>query len=361
MLDISISRELEDPEWDAFLQTMPDTLFQQSTMWAKVYLTEGWSFVRVVAKKNTRIVGGAQILLRPIRYFGYLGYIPKGPVIMSNDQRDQDVLLDHLDIVSKLERIRFLKIHLPAATQSLGRRLANRKAQLSTWFAVELATTATARVDLRPGLAEILKKMSRNRRRSITKAERNGIVIREGGKADMEAFIRLIKIHSGQKGYEPKPSEYFLALYHSFSHHFRLFVAEYKQNVLAMLSCIVFGDVIKAHHMGDSLLHKDLNAQSLLCWKAMLYGKTAGCNWFDFYGIVDEVGKAIERGEPFEHDAAGLRGRFKMSFGSKLTLRQGVYDISFFPPKRITLLAVQLLVKIRRRIKRLQNMIINRH
>lgn len=346
MLEVSISKEGLDPEWDSFLETRPDGCYQQSSLWAKLKATIGWKHLRLVARERGGIIGGAQILLRPLRAFGAVGYVSKGPVIASDGPMVQRFVLDQLDRVARKEHILFLKMQPSYGTEDVAQRLLERGALPSETVVV---SQATARVDIRPEPEAILARMPSNRRGHIRRAERKGVLVREGTEADMPIFHRLIKIHSQQKGYYPYPKDYHYNLWSIFSSKGRacLLVAEHEGEVLAARMNIAFGDVTFAMFVGDSGRCRELNAQSLLTWKAMLWGKEKGCVWYDFGGVSMCAAKATRNNEPIPDTRRGRLDKFKLSFGSQLIVRPGAYDVSYVWPRRLTGRMVPAILKMR--------------
>lgn len=335
MLEVSVSKDGLDSEWDNFLETRPDGCYQQSSLWAKVKASGGWKQLRLLVKENGEIVGGAQVLLRSLRSFGSVGYVSKGPVFASNDPEIQEFFLNQLDRVAKAEHILFLKIQPPYSEEDLAERLLKRGALLSETAVV---SQATARVDICSEPDAILDHMPRKKRQDIRRAERRGVTVREGTEADMATFHYLVKAHGDRQNYHPYAQNFRHNVWSIFGpgDHSCLLLAEYQEQTLAAMIVISFGDVVFALFIGDSGCHKDLNAHSVLHWKAMLWGKERNCAWYDFGGISVATATAIIKNEPIPDTRSGRLDRFKMSFGSQVLLRPGACDISYVWPSRLT-------------------------
>jgi lipid II:glycine glycyltransferase (peptidoglycan interpeptide bridge formation enzyme) len=298
----------------------------------------------LVVKENGRIVGGVQMLLRPLPLFGAVGYVPKGPVVASDDPAVREFVLEQFDRVVRAERIPFLKVQPAQGAEDLARRLVERGAQPSV---VPVTSMATFRTDLRPDPEDILARMNKSRRRDIRRAERRGVTVRVGTEADLPTFYCLKKIHAEQRGYSPSPKDYDHDLSSILGDHFHFFLAEYEGQVVTAVSHIAFGDVVFAYHMGDIGLHKTLNALSLVLWKAMLWSKECGCAWYDIGGIAMPVARAMMDNEPLPDDSASGRALFKKSFGGQLALRPSAYDVSFVWPRWFTVRMVPALMKMK--------------
>lgn len=347
MLEVSVSQEGLDPEWDNFLETMPDGCYQQSSLWARLKATIGWKHLRLVVREQGRIVGGAQALLRPLPLFGDIGYVSKGPIIASDDPAVQGFVLDQLDRVARAKHILFLKIQPPYGAEDLAQRLLERGALPNE---IDVTPLATARVDIRPDPDAIQARMRSKTRSNIRRAERRGVTVHEGTEADISTFHRLLEIQSERLGYEIRLSQYAHNLWSIFAPrgHACLLVAEYEGEALAARMNMAFGDTGFDLFVGDSGCRRNLNAQSLLQWKAMLWDKEHGCAWYDLGGIYLHEAWAFLNNQPFSDTGAGRRARFKMSFGGQLVFRPGVYDVSYLWPRRLTGRMVPVLSKMPR-------------
>jgi lipid II:glycine glycyltransferase (peptidoglycan interpeptide bridge formation enzyme) len=342
-MDISVSKEGLDPEWDNFLETLPDNLYQQSSLWAKVKATKGWKHLRLVVREHGQIVGGFQMLLRSLPLFGAVGYVSKGPVTASDDPAVQEFVLNQLDHLARVEHILFLKIQPAQGFEDLAKRLAERGAQPGI---VPVTSQATFRVDLRPDPDGIMAQMNPKTRSNIRRAERRGVTIRIGTETDLPTFYHLKKIHAKLQGYSPGSEDNDYNLFSILGDHFRFFLAEYDGQVLAAKSNIAFGDVVLDYHLVDSGLHRNLNAQSLLHWNSMLWGKERGCAWYDFGGTAMPIAKAMMNNEPLPDHPASGRALFKKSFGGQLMFRPSAYDVSFIWPRRFTVRMIPALIKM---------------
>src|SRR5271157_4421491 len=79
--EVQVSREMDDPEWDAFLRATPGGSYQQTSFWARAKSFVRLRPVRVVIKHSETIVAGAQMLIRRVRPLGAVGYVTRGPLV----------------------------------------------------------------------------------------------------------------------------------------------------------------------------------------------------------------------------------------------------------------------------------------
>ena len=107
---VQFSNEVSEPAWDAFVAAVDGGNHMQSSLWAQVKSTLGWSVCRVLARRGREIVGGAQILIRRLPLAGALGYVPRGPVLAQDDPLLMGVLLDTLRTIAHEQRLQYLLI-----------------------------------------------------------------------------------------------------------------------------------------------------------------------------------------------------------------------------------------------------------
>jgi peptidoglycan pentaglycine glycine transferase (the first glycine) len=349
-MDVTISKEVRDPAWDSFLETQPDGLYQQSSLWANVKATSGWESLRFTIREDGQIIAGTQMFLKSLPIGGYVGYISKGPVIDPSYMHLQKFTFDQLDRIAKEHHIRFLKIQPAHEADAIVDLLLQRGALPSP---ILVTSAATIRVDIRPAPDEILAQMKSTTRYNIRYAERKGVKVYIGSREDIPTFCHLSKIHAEQHNYHPILERPLYGMWDVLApdEHICLFFAEYEGNVVAARVNIAFGDVMLAKYLVDDGCHRKLNAPSLLHWKAMLWGKEHGYAWYDFAGIKPYIAKAIMEGVSIPDDSAGRRARFKSSFGGELYLRPSAYDLSFVWPRRFTVQFIPLMLRTKALLK----------
>ena len=349
-MDIHVSHELSDADWDRFLETQPDGCYQQSSLWARLKATGGWRPLRITATDGDQIIGGAQILLRSIGHLGTVGYISKGPVIASDEPTVQDYVLDELDRVCKKERVLFLKIQPSAEGKAIAQRLRMRGAQPSKDAVVP---SAVACIDLRPDLEVVLARIKKTRRRAIRYAEQMGISVREGTRADLPTFTHLVRALARLQGFHGYSQEYCQRLGELLIDAGKgcLLMAECEGDVVSAMLCTYFGDVAFPLIVGDSYRCIKLSPQSLLDWRAIVWGKGVGCSWYDLADIDDTVARTIAEGRPIPDTRAGNLARYKMSFGSRLVFRPKAHDVSYVWPRSLTVRLAPIAARVRPLVK----------
>ena len=192
---VEIADELHDPAWDAFLAQTPGGHHTQTSLWAQVKASVGWRSTRS-SPRGRRIVAGAQLLLRPLLLIGAVGYVPRGPVSVTDDPEAATLVMDGLLRLASARRVRYLSIQPPCNGQVLAEALPRRGFQRS---AREVEPTATVVLDLNPSEDELLARMKMRTRYNVRLGVRKGIVVREGTEADIPAFHRLLQATGGRQ------------------------------------------------------------------------------------------------------------------------------------------------------------------
>ena len=119
LFKIKVSHEIEDHEWDTFLEKNPSGQHEQTSLWAQVKALHSWQPVRVVASDRGAIVAGAQVLVRKVPFVGSIGYVSKGPVFAFDDNALIEIVVDRLCRIAREYRIQYLIVHPPDTNHAL--------------------------------------------------------------------------------------------------------------------------------------------------------------------------------------------------------------------------------------------------
>jgi peptidoglycan pentaglycine glycine transferase (the first glycine) len=324
---VDVSRAPLDPDWDEFVDSAPGGHHLQTSLWAQVKAKHGWKPLRLRVRREGEFIGGAQLLVRPMR-FGAIGYCPRGPLLRDNDPSTLRTLLDGLASIARRERILYVKVQPPAGRGDMEAILRKGGFVRSDMPA---APVATVRIDLRRSVDEILASMRSATRSNIRKATRKGIVVRAAGASGLAAFGELLAETSRRQGFAPYPVEYYAEILRQFGegNHAELLLAEHDGEVLCGAMIIGYGDTV-VYKMGGWSGHRTgLHPNELMHWHAMQWARERGYRYYDLEGIDESVARAVLAGE--ELPESGHRGttRFKLGLGGEVVLHPRAYDRSF--------------------------------
>ncbi len=329
---IHISTAPLEPEWDAFLSATPGGHYAQTSLWAQIKAQQGWRSARVIATRGVCVVGGAQLLMRPLPLLGAVGYVPRGPLCARDAREVAGECLDALSRLARSHAVRYLVIQPPPGEEALVRHLTARGFRPSD---VEVTPTATVLLDLRSDPDVLLARMKHKTRYNIRLAERKGVRVREGGADDLPLFHRLMAATAQRNGFHTYPEAHFRHIWQTLAPYgyARLFVAEVADEPASALFAIPFGDTVTYWRGAWSGEHGNHHPNEAMHWAAIRWARAQGYRWYDLDGLDASIAAALARGEPLDprerSDAA-----FKLGFGGQAALFPGSYDYVFHPALR---------------------------
>jgi hypothetical protein len=292
-----VSRK-EDACWDKFLQETPLGQFQQSTFWAQTKSTEGWRPLRVMLTVNEEMVGGFQILWRP-SWFGRMGYVSKGPVVLPGFPELADYATELLQKLAERERLRALVVQPPDLCKLMSARLAENGFLLAVSANVIEATWV---VDLRDGFGSVVQRMHRKTRRKAKQALERGIKIREGGRDDIQTFFDIMLLSCRRQQVAPNPPDVrtLLKLWDAAQPAglIRLTLAEWEGKPLAGQIDICFGQTVTQWKKGWNSSEAKRFPNDLLMYQALQWATSSGFHFSDFAGFDKSMALTILNGEP---------------------------------------------------------------
>lgn len=328
-LRVTVSREDCNPDWDRFVESIPGASFMQTSPWARVKSLSGWKPLRVVLFRENRIVGGAQILLKPIPLLGYLGYLTHGP-LSGNDSIVREAVAQAIASAAKQYRIRYLLAQPPdfGWHQALTRCGFLPEAPTSS-----MIIDTTLILDLTPEPEALLGAMRKTSRYEIRTGLRRGLQMRAGGFEDLDTFFSLMLATCQRQRVEPNPSsvEFLKMLWEEFSPRgmAHLILAEYEGKAIAGALLIPFGDSVYFYKVGWSGEHPKIFSNKVVYWTAICWAREQGYRYFNIMGVDGELARKIDRGEALSEKEKNNPSFFKLGFGGEARALPRPFD--FFP------------------------------
>jgi lipid II:glycine glycyltransferase (peptidoglycan interpeptide bridge formation enzyme) len=319
----------ERAAWDDFVASAAQGGVLQSSAWGEFKRQAGWRPLRLAIETNGRLRAGAQVLLRTLPLgVGSLAYCPRGPVGEWQDPEAGGALWTALHRELRRRRAIFLKIEPNAPPSDALHQMLNvagfRRA------AGHIQPVATLHVDLNQDMAAIAAAQKSKTRYNIGLSARKGVSIDEGGVADLPAVYPLLRETSQRDGFPIHTPDYYEALLRGMAGEARLTIARHEGDVLAAVFLAAFGREAIYLHGASGTLKRNLMPTYLIQWEAMQWAKARGCQFYDLWGIPEEV--TDDDSEP-EAQEGGLWGvyRFKRGFGGRLVRYAGGYDYVYSP------------------------------
>lgn len=306
----------EDKEWDDYLQSTEMGQFQQSSMWAKYKEHTGWSPDRVVLRRNNQIVGGFQLLMKKTKFLK-IGYVSKGPVVENENIIDIENTIDAMFDVLTKNKIFALVVQPPDNSLLMGDVFRRRFFHDVPMLGVIDATLMNSSDG---GKERIEKTMTREKRRMIRQGIRCGIVVREGGRADVPLFFEMMSASCGRQGEgTPNPGSVGALdkLWEIFDSQgcIRLTFAEFDREPLAGLLCIGFGNRVTLWKKGWSGKGREWHPNDILYMDAFLWACEKGFSVCDFAGLDTGIARALIDGNPMTDQQRASRDIFNLHFG----------------------------------------------
>jgi glycosyltransferase involved in cell wall biosynthesis/lipid II:glycine glycyltransferase (peptidoglycan interpeptide bridge formation enzyme) len=276
-------------EWDELVRKVPGSDVAQLSAWADVRRVADFEALYVFARRGGELVGGALVLWRRLRFVGEVGYVPYGPVISLDADRDPSVAV----LASALRRLarqkmRVLFIQPPLGGEDISRELRRHGFRPSH---ANIAPEASFHLDLSRTEDELWAGLTTEMRRRARKWPELGVRVRRGTQDDVALLARLHAASAQHHGFEPLPLEYIATLYRRLAPagHAELFVGEIEGKPVFADLLTGCGGVLKGRLTGmdrDSAAGR-LRVSAAVRWEAIRWAKANGYRWFDFGGIRD--------------------------------------------------------------------------
>jgi peptidoglycan pentaglycine glycine transferase (the first glycine) len=323
-LRCEISHKLLDPEWDSFVAGVPLGNHFQSSPWAGFKASSGWSPIRIMIRKGSRIVAGVQVLVRSFLGTIKIAHVVQGPVLSSHEPELFETVLDELAKLIRADKIVYLAMH-PAYDCGAVDMLEKHKFHARSFISKERATLI---IDLSQDSRELLRKMRRTTRNNIRLGCDQGIRILNGKDTDIAVFHKLLAATGRRHTVTLESEEYLKSLWKHLEPlgHIRLFLAEYQGEILSGLLVIPFGNTVTMKKLAWGGSQRWLRPNELLIWKAIEWSKEKGFRYFDINGINIMAARALLSGKPLPEFEKQRSTRFVLGFRGSVVLLPAGYE-----------------------------------
>jgi len=264
----------------------------QSSAWARLKQNSGMEVHRVVVRDRGAIIGGVQLLARRVPVLGAIAYAPYGPVVAPGaSDAAVTLLVGELQRFCRVAAVRALFVQL---AQEGDRVAAALRAVGFEPTEMDVAPSATVRVDLGRSSDDLLDGMSRHARRDVRLSFREPIRIRFATRADLRSFYELYCCTAARQGFTPLPFRYLEDMWDELhpTRQLEILIAEVNGVDVAgnMVSC--FGDTVTGRWLGfdATRLPRRLRPNEALIWAAISWARERGCRWLDVGGVDREPG-----------------------------------------------------------------------
>jgi lipid II:glycine glycyltransferase (peptidoglycan interpeptide bridge formation enzyme) len=320
-------RPISRAEHLAFLAARPSASFLQCPSWAAVKQewgsrSLGWY------DGNGELVGAGLVLLRQVpKVKKFLAYLPEGPVLdWATDDLAAwlDPMVEHLKgegafgikMGPPVVRRRWSGATVKAAiAEGTARRLADVPPDSSDDVGERVAATL-ARAGWRAptsdeGFAagqpqfvfqvplagrsedELLKGFNQLWRRNIKKADKLGVVVRQGSADDLPAFHALYLETAQRDHFTGRPLSYFQRMWDAMQaedpDRIRLYLAEHEGDLVAATTMVRVGEHAWYSYGASSTAKREVRGSNAVQWAMLRDAKAAGATVYDLRGITDTL------------------------------------------------------------------------
>lgn len=312
-------------QWDAFIKTQPHAHFLQLSGWGELKSAFGWQSAIVALTENSAIVGGAQLLFRPLPMrLGTLAYLPMGPYLRDTAYWPQ--LWQAIDQCARQHKAAFLKWE-PGIRDDITPEQWGFKASPQT-----IQPPNTVMIDISGDDEAIMQRMNQGTRRKIRQGAKKGVTYYEGTSADIDAFNGIMQTTGDRKAFGIHDAEYYAMMVALFvPEHGTLILAEHEGDTLAGIIVLAVGGTAWYPHGASSNVKRNLMATYGVQWEAIQWAKKRGCTQYDMWGIPDEDETTLEA--HFQERSEGLWGvyGFKRGWGGDVRRSIGAWDKVYNP------------------------------
>lgn len=269
------------------------TTFLQSLEWGNFQEKLGFPVIRLGVFKNQALKAIAQVIKIKAKRGNFL-FVPHGPIIKDNDKNQIKLLIkkltEYLINIAKAENFDFLRI-APILENTLAYKKIFQDLGYKT-APIYLHAETTWVLSLDKTEEEILSQMRKTTRYLIRKAQKQGIVIEKRiDKKAIKDFYDLYLETAKREKFTPFSYDYIQKEFEAFQKtgSCLFFFAKVDLQYLAS-SLIIFNKNCAFYHQGASI-HTKFPSSYLLQWEAIKEAKKRGCQYYNFWGIYDEVSK----------------------------------------------------------------------
>lgn len=301
--------------WDSFKSRSATGHHLQTSLWGQLKSTTGWrSRLISLLDEEGGIVGGAQVLIRPLFLGLSIGYVAKGPTFAQHDEALFDLFMTGLRKVMRRERMVCVIVQ-PFDDDTGVSNYLKQNGFTKSPFSINV--DATVKVDLTHDIEQIMANFKSKTRYNIRLGKRKGVTVRLGNKADLPAFHDLLKSTGERQNFTPYPLPYFYKMWDLFApnNHIKLFMTYFQDELVSANLSIAYGETMLYKKGAWAGRHGNMRPNEVMHWEAIQWAKENGYKRYDFEGIALDAAKAILSDEALPKDFLDSTTRFKLGFG----------------------------------------------
>jgi lipid II:glycine glycyltransferase (peptidoglycan interpeptide bridge formation enzyme) len=333
--------------WDAFVAEHAHGHLLQRSAWGALKSDFSWQARRIAVAgappehaSTPPLLAGAQLLIRR-RYGLSMIYAPRGPLLSGNEDVDM-LLLRGIARIARRNRAIFVRFEPNVLEKDADAD------QLHTWLILQgfctvdpIQPRSTISLALDKAPDALFTQFSKGHRADIRRAERHGVRVRIGERVDIAAFYAIMEATSTRAAFKIHEPDYYLSAWSRFQPESQLLLAERAGETLA--AHMVFNDGRCGLYLYGGATDEGLKsgANHVLQWAAIRWAQERGCQCYDFWGIPDALGRAVDAPNEQVREALETTAerdplfgvyRFKKGFGGEIVRFLPAYDFVYLNP-----------------------------
>jgi peptidoglycan pentaglycine glycine transferase (the first glycine) len=315
--------------YEAWVAAHPAGGILQSWVWGELRAAQRWRPERLLCRDaRGRVCGAASVLCRTLPVGGSILYVPRGPVLDYRDGRILEAMVAALRRLGARHDAVLCKIDPPVAPpdgsvlralRRLGFVPGRRRGRFGG-----LQPRRNVIVPLAGGPEAVLARCHPKTRYNIRLAARHDVAVRQGTRADLPAFHRLLMETCERDGFAERPLPYFQQVWDALAPggHVELHLAAAGGEDLAAAILFLYGTHATYAYGASAGRQREKMAPYAVQWSMLCRACAAGCLSYDMTGVPEQ----LREGDP----GYGLY-RFKRGFWPECTEYLGEHDLPLQP------------------------------
>ena len=296
---------LSRDEWETYWILCQHTNLLQSWQYGEAKeQAEGWQAQRfLIVNEKAQAIALAQVLTRVLPFFGGIARLNRGPLLLVNHPVVAEVPLKLAALQVLLKEAHRRRWWLLQAAPELPDTTSARLGLQALGFKkIAAPAWASARMSLKTNEQALLMGLNGKWRNCMRKGVRLGVTVSHQECKD-EALTLLMRSYIGiqsRRGFLGLSKKLIraLAVQRGSQWQFNLFIARdinmaERDEPLGTLVTVRSGDT-ELYFIGSTNdKGRQMQANSVLLWQAILHAKQSGCGWFDVGGLSEATPKGI--------------------------------------------------------------------
>ncbi len=307
-------------DWDRFVCAQPRAHLLQVSAWGALKSRFGWDERIVALGTGEEIQAGALVLLKRLPLgLGKMAYVPMGG--FATDPSYYPRLWDALERETGAS---FIKLEPGQFPPGMAPDLLRMGFQESPQT---IQPPRTIVIDIASDNETIMRRMNQGTRRKIRKSLKSGIEFKEGARADLSAFSRLMQQTGERNAFGVHSEAYFAQVFELLlPTHGTLLLARHEGDLLAAIMVFALGETAWYLYGASSRGKRNLYATYGIQWAAIQWARKRGCRYYDLWGVPDHDEATLET--LFKERSDGLWGvyGFKRGWGGEVRRSLGAWD-----------------------------------